>query len=151
MINDVKVKQIKVFSDDRGFFCEVMKFGEDAFTEIMQTNYTETHPGVIKAFHWHRYQADVWFVVSGTAQVVLHDLRLDSSTFRQTDVFYMGENNRLLLLIPPGVAHGYQVLGEKSVKLFYHASRVYDPDVSDEERIAFNDPGIGFDWEVKNR
>lgn len=151
MIEGVKTKQIKVLPDDRGFFCEVIKWGQDSFVEVKQTSYTETYPGVIKAFHRHKYQTDVWFVAGGMAQVVLHDLRLDSPTFRQTNVFYFGEQNRGLLLIPPGVAHGYRVLGTKPVKLFYHASHPYDPANPDEERIPFDDPGIGFDWTTKNQ
>lgn len=151
MIEGVKIKQIKVFLDDRGFFGEILKFGEETFLEIKQTSYTETYPGVIKAFHWHRRQIDIWFVAGGMAQVVLHDLRWDAPTFRQTDVYYMGESNRMLLLIPPGVAHGYRVLGQKPVKLFYHTSHAYDPQNPDEQRISFDDAGIGFDWSTKNR
>ena len=78
MIHDVKVKDLVVHPDDRGFFVEVLKFGEETYAEIKQTSYTETYPGVIKAFHWHRRQTDIWCVVSGMAQIVLHDLRENS-------------------------------------------------------------------------
>ena len=72
MINDVKIKQLKIFPDDRGFFTEVFKETADDFKiPIKQTSYTETYPGVIKAFHWHKRQWDLWFVVKGMAQVVL--------------------------------------------------------------------------------
>ncbi len=151
MIEKVKIKQLKVFPDDRGFITEVIKEGEEVFVGVKQTTYTETYPGVIKAFHWHKKQTDVWFVASGMAQVVLHDLRKESSTYQETNVFYLGEQNSAALLIPPGVAHGYRVLGAKPVKLFYHADRTYDLQNPDEERIAFDDPTIGFDWSTKNR
>lgn len=151
MISGVKIKQLKVFSDDRGFIIEVVKDGEEVFVGIKQTTYTETYPGVIKAFHWHKKQTDVWFVASGMAQVVLYDLREDSPTHGQANVFYLGEQNRAVLLIPPGVAHGYRVLGVKPVKLFYHTDQAYDPQNPDEERISFDDPTIGFDWITKNR
>ena len=55
MIDGVKIKQLKLFHDDRGFFSEVIKFGEESFFEVKQTSYTETFPGVIKAFHWHKH------------------------------------------------------------------------------------------------
>ncbi len=151
MINDVHVKHITRIPDDRGFFAEVLKFGEESFAEIKQTSYTETHPGVIKAFHWHKKQTDIWFVASGMAQVVLHDLRKASPTFQETTVLYTGEDNPLLISIPPGVAHGYRVLGTHAVCLFYHTTEAYDPESPDEERIAYDDPDIGFDWETKNR
>ena len=151
MINDVKLKPIKRFCDDRGFFSEILKDGEDTFHPVKQTSYTETHPGVIKAFHWHKKQWDVWFVVSGMAQVVLHDIREDSETKGETQVIVCGEDNPMVISIPPGVAHGYRVLGNKKMALFYHTSEAYDPANPDEERIDFDDPKINFDWTTKNR
>ncbi|MFZ5365127.1 MAG: dTDP-4-dehydrorhamnose 3,5-epimerase family protein [Patescibacteria group bacterium] len=151
MIQDVEIKKLTRFSDDRGFLSEVIKAGEPTFHEVKQTTYTETYPGVIKAFHWHKKQWDVWFVVKGNAQVVLHDLRDDSSTKGETQSICCGEENPMLVAIPPGVAHGYRVLGNKKVGLIYHTSEAYDPANPDEERIDFNDPAIGFDWKTKNR
>jgi len=151
MIEGVKIKTLKKFCDDRGFLAELIKFGEETFCEVKQTNYTETFPGVIKAFHWHRKQFDVWFVVRGSAQVVLHDMRVTSTTYKQTQVICAGEDNPCLILIPPGVAHGYRVLGNEKVGLLYHTSEAYDPANPDEERIPFDDSGINFDWTTKNR
>lgn len=151
MIEGVKIKKIIRHSDDRGFFSEIIKEGEETFCEIKQTSYTETYPGVIKAFHWHKKQWDVWFVARGNAQIVLHDLRKDSKTAGETQVIYAGEDNPLLVVIPPYVAHGYRVLGNKRVGLFYHTSQAYDPENPDEERVPFDDPKIGFDWKTKYR
>jgi dTDP-4-dehydrorhamnose 3,5-epimerase len=151
MIDGVAVKQMKRWCDDRGFFSEVIKEGEETFHEVKQTSYTETLPGVIKAFHWHKRQWDVWFVVSGMAQVVLYDQREDSSTQGETQVIVCGKDNPVLISIPPGVAHGYRVLGAQRVGLLYHTSEAYDPNNPDEERISFDDPKIGFDWSTKNR
>lgn len=149
MIEGVKIKPIKRFADDRGFFSEIIKFGEETFAEVKQTSYTETYPGVIKAFHWHKKQYDVWFPVKGNMQVVLCDMRDDSPTKGETQVIYAGESNPQLILIPPYVAHGYRVLGSKPASLFYHTSEAYDPANPDEERIAWNDSEIGFNWETK--
>ena len=151
MIYGVKVKKLNIICDDRGFLTEVLKFGEETFRNIKQTTYTETYPGVIKAFHYHKKQTDIWFVVKGMAQVVLYDLRKTSPTKGETNVFYMGEKNPILLLIPPMVAHGYRVLGNQPVGLFYHTDKPYNPKKPDEYRIPFDDPKIGFDWTTKNR
>jgi len=151
MIQGVILKKLKILTDDRGWLTELIKQGEPTFAQIKQTNYSEAYPGVIKAFHWHKKQTDIWFFSSGMAQVVLHDLRQDSSTAKETNVFYLGEKNPQLLLIPPGVAHGYRVLGNKPVGFFYHTTEPYDPAKPDEERIPFDDPKIGFDWTTKNR
>jgi len=151
MIQGVKIKKIKRFFDDRGFFSEIIKFGEETFKEVKQTSYTETYPGVIKAFHWHKKQYDVWFPLKGNMQVVLYDTRKDSSTFKQTQVIYAGEDKPLLILIPPRVAHGYRVLGAKRAGLLYHTSEVYDPQNPDEERIPFDDADVAFDWQTENK
>ncbi len=151
MIDGVKIKKITLHPDDRGFFMEVLKSGEESYSAIRQTSYTETYPGVIKAFHWHRKQTDIWCVVRGMAQVVLHDLRDGSSTKGETQVLYAGDKNYMLISIPPGVAHGYRVLGNERVGLFYHTTEAYDPAAPDEERISWDDPEIGFDWTTQNR
>ena len=151
MINGVISKNLKTLTDDRGFLIELLKEGEPTFLQIKQTIYTEAYPGVIKAFHWHKKQTDIWFFSSGMVQVVLYDLREDSPTFKETNVFYLGEKNQQLLLIPAGLAHGYRVLGSKPACLFYHTTEPYNLDNPDEERMPFDDPQIGFDWETKNR
>ena len=124
---------------------------DDFVIPIKQTSYTETYPGVIKAFHWHKIQWDLWFVVKGMAQVVLHDMRKDSPTYKETQVIFAGERNPVVIFIPPFVAHGYRVLGNEKVGLFYHTTESYDPKNADEERIDYSSPEIGFDWETKNR
>jgi dTDP-4-dehydrorhamnose 3,5-epimerase len=106
---------------------------------------------VIKAFHWHKIQYDIWFFTEGSAQVVLYDLREDSPTRGETNVFFMGERNPIVLLIPPEVAHGYRVLGEKPASLFYHTTETYDPAHPDEERIDHDSPDINFDWTTRPR
>ncbi len=151
MIQDITVKKIIANHDDRGYFAEILKFGEDTFHDIKQVSYSETRPGVIKAFHWHKRQWDVWFISKGMGQVVLYDVREHSPTKHTTDVYYAGEKNQLLIAIAPGVAHGYRVLGTTDLGIVYCTSEAYDPKHPDEERIPFNDPAIGFDWQTKNR
>lgn len=145
-IEGVSVKKLVVNTDDRGILLEILKTTDPIFQEIKQTTYTVTYPGTIKAFHWHNVQSDLWFFSRGMAQVVLYDMREGSATKGTTEVFYMGEENRILLSIPPGVAHGYRVLGNKSAALFYHTTEAYDPDNPDEERLPYDDSSIGFDW-----
>jgi len=151
MIDGVHVKRLTVHSDDRGLLMEVLRADDPCYVPIKQTTYTEAYPGVIKAFHWHRKQWDLWFFASGTAQVVLYDLRPESPTHRRTDVVIMGARAPILLAIPIGVAHGYRVLGTKPAGLFYHTTEAYDPADPDEERIPWDDPTIGFDWTTRPR
>ena len=150
-IHDVVVKKLVTHSDDRGYFREVLREDDHLLRRFGQTSFTKTYPGVVKAFHWHEDQDDIWYVADGMAQVVLYDRRPDSPTKGLTQVVYAGEDNPVIILIPAGIAHGYQVLGNKPVMLFYHVTKVYDPKNPDEQRLPFDDPAIGFDWTIKNR
>ena len=150
-IHDVVIKRLVTHADDRGYFREVLRDDDDLLLRFGQTSVTKTYPGVIKAFHWHKHQDDIWYVAEGMARVVLYDMREDSPTHRNIEEIFAGEDNPVVIYIPAGVAHGYQVLGNKPVLLFYHVTQSYKPDMPDEERISWDDPTIGFDWEIRNR
>lgn len=151
MIEGVKVKRLVRHCDDRGFFQEILRDDDGLLKRFGQASMSKTYPGVIKAFHYHERQDDLWFFAVGNAQVVLHDLRENSPTKGATNVFYMGEDNPILLLISAGVAHGYRTLGEKPAIIIYFTTESYNRDNPDEKRIPYDDPSIGFDWTTKMR
>lgn len=152
MIEGVKVKKLIKHCDDRGFFAELVRDDEsELLSRFGQASWSMSYPGVIKAFHYHEKQDDLWFFPSGNAQVVLNDLRVNSATQGETNVFYMGEENPIMLLIPKGVAHGYRVLGQKPVTIIYFTTESYNPKEPDEKRIPWNDHLIHFNWETENR
>lgn len=151
MISGVKLKKLVVHSDDRGFFMEILRDDDELLSRFGQASMSLSYPGVIKAFHYHKKQDDLWFFPKGNAQVVLYDLREDSLTKGETDVYYMGDNNRRLLVIPKGVAHGYRVLGNEPLIITYFTTESYTPGEPDEFRIDWDDQKIGFDWTTKHR
>ena len=155
IIAGVVVKELTVHQDipdrpdervTRGFLMEVLRDDEGLLKRFGQTTFTVAYPGTVKAFHWHRQQDDLWFVASGRARVVLHDLRPDSPTKGVTQVILAGTDAYKLIVIPVGVAHGYQVLGDQPVLLLYHTTESYNAAQPDEQRLAYDDPQIGFDW-----
>ncbi|HVY68199.1 MAG TPA: dTDP-4-dehydrorhamnose 3,5-epimerase family protein [Patescibacteria group bacterium] len=148
MIEGVKIKKLATHLTEDGYFREILRDEDGLLEKFGQTSVSLAHPGFIKAFHWHKQQDDLWYIASGQVRTVLYDTRQDSPTYRQTQVVIMGENDPQLVLIPKGVAHGYQVLGQKPAVLLYHTTMHYNP--QDEFRIAWNDPEINFDWSVKN-
>ena len=145
MIQGVTIKKVIKHADERGFFAEMIKFGEDTFHGVLQTSYSETKPGLIKAWHIHDYW-EVWCVVKGQAKVVLADCRPNSKTYGKTQVINTGEDNMMVIAIPGEVAHGYQVLGDKNMGILYHSSEVYNPDNVTIRSIPYDDPTINFDW-----
>lgn len=151
MIEGVRIKKLIRHPDDRGFFQEILREDDGLLRRFGQASMSKTYPGVIKAFHYHERQDDLWFFPVGNAQVVLYDLRQDSPTRGETNVLYMGEDNPILVLIPAGVAHGYRTLGEKPAIIIYFTTEPYNPNEPDEKRIPYDDPAIGFDWSTKMR
>jgi len=146
MIKGVKIRKIETHSDDRGFFHEILRDDDKLLKEFGQVSVSLTNPGVIKAFHWHKNQDDVFYVLSGKAQVVLYDLRKNSSTHKELNTFAMGDNDPKLLLIPRRVAHGYKVLGKKPLMILYIMNKSYNKKKPDEERISYDDKSINFNW-----
>jgi len=153
LIAGVAIAPLKVHPDDRGYFLEVERIGQGlarAFPpSSTQISAALSYFGAIKAFHYHVRQTDCWTPAKGLLQVALVDLRLGSPTFGRRNTMYVGPLRPWQILIPPGVAHGYKVIGEESALLIYMTDRFYDP--ADEGRIAFDDPGIDYDWETQKK
>jgi len=151
LIDGVRVQPVSLYPDDRGYFMEVGRSGQGLIAEFpketTQISSALSYPGTIKAFHFHRKQTDCWCAAMGMLQVALVDLRPGSPTYARRNTLYVGALRPWQILIPPGVGHGYKVIGEQAALLVYVTDRFYDP--ADEGRIAYNDPGIHYDWEIQ--
>ncbi len=153
LIDGACVDTYELWPDDRGYFLEVARVGEGQASGFpagtTQVSASLGYPGTIKAFHYHRLQADLWVPCQGMLQVALVDLRDCSRTFAQRNTFFIGTMRPWRLLIPPGVAHGYKVIGDMPAMLVYVTDRHYDP--SDEGRLPFDCPEIAYDWETQHK
>ncbi len=153
LIDGVQVQPFPVHPDDRGYFLEVQRFGVGLTAAFppgtTQISSALSFPGTIKAFHFHLHQTDCWTPVVGTFQVALVDLRLGSPTFGARNTLYVGPLRPWHVLIPPGVAHGYKVVGKQDALLVYLTDRFYNP--QDEGRIPYDDPSINYDWETQHK
>lgn len=153
-IHDVKVKKLIVHQDipdtaelhKPGFLLEVLRDDDGLLKRFGQSTFTTAYAKTIKAFHWHEYQDDLWFIATGKARIVLYDRREDSPTYSVTQTIMAGADDYKVIVIPAGVAHGYQVVSNEPVLLFYHTTQSYDAKEPDERRIPYDDPEIGFDW-----
>ena len=85
----------------------------------------------------------------GMFQVALVDLRTESPTFGVKNTLYVGNLRPWQILIPPGVGHGYKVISRDPAMLIYVTNKVYNP--KDEGRIAYNESGIAYDWELQHK
>jgi dTDP-4-dehydrorhamnose 3,5-epimerase len=153
LIHGVRVQPLAVHPDDRGFFLEVQRLGRGLAAgfppETTQVSAALNYAGAIKAFHFHLEQTDCWTPAMGLFQVALVDLRLNSPTFGQRNTMYVGPLRPWQILIPPGVGHGYKVIGGREALLVYMTDRFYNP--KDEGRIPYNDPAINYDWKTQRK
>jgi dTDP-4-dehydrorhamnose 3,5-epimerase len=157
LIADVQVEPMQIHPDDRGFFTELARLGSDRIASQMvpeglkqiQISATFTYPGTIKAIHYHFRQTDLWLPLTGMLQVFLCDLRCNSTTFGLINTLYVGQLRPWKILIPPGVGHGYKVVGTEPAYLVYVTDRYYDP--KDEGRLAYDHPAVGYDWEIQHK
>jgi dTDP-4-dehydrorhamnose 3,5-epimerase len=153
LIEGVVVKPFPLWPDDRGYFLEIGRLGNGLIAEFpsdsTQISAALSYPGTIKAFHYHLHQTDFWVASQGMFQVALVDLRRGSRTFGLRNTLYVGALRPWQILIPPGVGHGYKVVGQDAGMLIYVTNRVYNP--KDEGRIAYDDSGIHYDWELQHK
>ena len=153
LIAGVRIERLQLWPDDRGYFLEVMRQGQGLGAELgnssLQVSCALNYPGAIKALHYHFEQTDLWAPVQGQLQVCLFDLRTSSPTFGACNTLYVGTLQPWQILIPPGVGHGYKVIGPDPAVLCYITNRIYNPD--DEGRIPYNDPDLNYDWETQHR
>ena len=145
VIADVIVVEPDRHGDERGRFVETYRRSWFPLgREMTQGNRSEKQAGAIVGLHYHLHQADYWYVLRGTARVVLHDLRVGSPTDGATLLVDLDGDHDRGLFIPPGVAHGFASLTD--LTLWYLVDSYYNP--VDELGVAWDDPAIGADWGV---
>lgn len=154
-IDGVQVVDLKRFNDDGGSLTELGRLeggwhGALPGFEVKQVNYSELEPGVIKAFHLHRWQTDVWFVPPGDKMLlVLLDVRAESKSVNVLRRLVLGDGASRLVRIPPGVAHGVKNLAAVRGRIVYFVDRHFSPapDQSDEGRLPWDFAGADV-WDV---
>ena len=147
MIEGVKVKILTIHPSQDGDFREVFRSDEGLLDVIKQVSISRGLPGIIKAFHFHKHQDDLFYVLDGNILLGLSDQRTESPTFRENQRLLLGESyTPKIVLIPRGVFHGYRVLGDKPARVLYAMNNTYNQQNPDEGRVEFDDPKIGFDW-----
>jgi len=153
-IEGVELIELKRHHDDGGAMTELGRLSDGkpeaiAGFALRQINYSEVEPGVIKAFHLHARQTDVWFVPpSDRMLVVLIDVRKGSKTEGVKRRLMLGNGSSRLLRIPPGVAHGARNLGAATARIIYFTDLHFSPEPAtcDEGRLPWDFAGSDI-WE----
>jgi dTDP-4-dehydrorhamnose 3,5-epimerase len=141
MLDGIRIKPVKRFVDERGFFSEVMRtdwkdlFGED---KIAQANFSYTYPGVIRAWHRHlRGQVDYFLVLKGAIKIGA----FDEKTAELIEILSSGFDLQLVRM-PGHYWHGFKAVGNEPTMLVYFTTKLYDSSDPDEERRDWNDPTL---------
>jgi len=150
-IPDVKIIEPKVFGDDRGFFFE--SWNARAFEsagipdQFVQDNHSRSARHVLRGLHYQirQPQGKLVRVISGEVFDVAVDLRRSSPTFGKWVGATLSADNKRMLWIPPGFAHGFLVTSGYA-EFLYKATDYYAPE--HERTLAWNDPKLGIAWPI---
>ena len=149
----VRILELAVFRDDRGFFLETWRADRFAAAGIpdlfVQDNYSRSARGTLRGLHWQwrKPQAKLVRVVSGSIFDVVVDVRRASPSFGRWLGFEMSADRFTQLYVPVGFAHGFCATSEVA-DVEYRCSDVYDP--QGEAGLIWNDPGVGVDWPIRS-
>jgi len=152
-IPDVILITPNVIKDKRGFFMEAYKKSEFEKGEIeidfIQDNQSSSGKEVLRGLHYQippMEQAKLVRCIRGKIFDVAVDIRESSPYYGKWVGEYLSEENKKMLFIPPGFAHGFLTLGEKT-EIIYKVSEEYSKD--HERGILWNDPSINVKWPIK--
>lgn len=147
----VLILEPRVWGDERGFFME--SYNQRLFSELglptdfVQDNHSRSARDVLRGLHYQiqQPQGKLVRVVRGAVFDVAVDLRRASPTFGRWEGVELTEENKRMLWIPPGFAHGFLVLSDHA-DFLYKTTDFYAPE--HERSILWNDPEIGIEWPI---
>ncbi len=151
-IEDVMLVKPNVFGDDRGFFLESYKKSEfvsnGITTDFCQDNHSRSVRGVLRGLHYQKAphaQAKLVRCPKGKIFDVAVDIRKNSKTYGKWVGEILSEENKHMLFIPEGFAHGFVVLSDEA-ELLYKAGAEYCAEA--DSGVLWNDPEINIDWGI---
>lgn len=154
-IEGVQLINLNMFVDDGGALAEIVRFDDNGRLQLIpefqvkQATFSQVLPGVIKAFHLHYNQEDVWFILPADRMLIgLFDARRESPTYKQEMRFVMGAGKAQILYIPRGVAHGMANPYDKTANMIYFVNQCFNAEKPDELRLPWDTLGQDF-WEPR--
>ena len=152
-IPDVILIEPIVFADERGFFIETFKTSDfkanNISYEFVQDNHSKSRKGVLRGLHYQlkpMEQGKLVRCIKGKIWDVAVDIRKGSPWYGKWVGVELSEENKLMLWIPPGFAHGFVALEDAEV--IYKCTKEYAPQY--ERGIIWNDPELAIHWPIKN-
>lgn len=149
VLDEVRIIEPDLFGDERGWFLE--SWNAEKFARLgievnfIQDNHSRSARGVLRGLHYQlgRPQGKLVRVVRGSVFDVAVDVRRSSHTFGRWVGAELSAENKHMLWIPPGIAHGFLSL-EEGIEFVYKCTDFYAPE--DEQSVLWSDPAIGIEW-----
>ena len=144
----------RIFGDDRGYFFE--SWSKEAFSKVgldldfVQDNQSLSSKGVLRGLHFQNppyAQGKLVRVIKGVVVDVAVDIRKDSPTYGQHFSVELSEENKNIVWIPPGFAHGFLTMEDNTI-FTYKCTGVYNKD--SEEALLWNDEDLNINWKIKD-
>ena len=148
MIKDVLVKPLSQITDERGKIMHMLRADDPHFEKFGEIYFSIVYPGVVKGWHIHKEMTLNYAVVFGTIKLVLYDPRQDSNTKGEIQELFIGEDNYVLVKIPPGIWNGFKGIGAKPAIVANCATLPHLPD--EMERLDPINNDIPYDWGLKH-
>jgi dTDP-4-dehydrorhamnose 3,5-epimerase len=151
-ISDLWLIKPKVFTDNRGYFFE--SYNKEVFEKnglnlnFVQDNQSLSHTGVLRGLHFQNppfAQGKLVRVITGAVYDVAVDIRKNSPTYGRHFGAELTEENKMMMYIPEGFAHGFLTLRDNTI-FAYKCTNVYNK--ASEDCIKWDDPSIGINWNV---
>jgi dTDP-4-dehydrorhamnose 3,5-epimerase len=149
----VVILEPTVFGDERGFFLEshnqrAFEEATGAHASFVQDNHSRSRKGVLRGLHYQirQPQGKLVRVVAGEVFDVAVDLRRSSPAFGRWTGIRLSAENKRMLWVPPGFAHGFLVLSD-AADFLYKTTDYYAPE--HERCVIWNDPDIGIRWPLE--
>lgn len=148
MIDGVTIIPLRTILDERGLVRHMMKATDPHFRQFGEIYFSQIFPGAIKAWHVHHRMELNYAVISGNIKLVLFDDRKDSSTYKQIQEIFMGEDNYVLITIPVNVVNGFKAIGNQKAIVANCSTIPHDPD--EIQRFDPFDKKIGYNWDIRH-
>ncbi|MHA1693698.1 MAG: dTDP-4-dehydrorhamnose 3,5-epimerase family protein [Candidatus Helarchaeota archaeon] len=148
MIEGVKIIPLKKIMDERGIVMHMLKKTDPHFQQFGEIYFSCIFPNAIKGWHLHKEMTLNYAVIVGNIKLVLYDNRKGSTTYKELQEIFIGEDNYCLVQVPPGIINGFKAVGNKKAIVANCATHPYDP--NEIVRIDPFDKEIGYNWNIKH-
>ena len=144
MIDGVVIEKLKIFADERGKVMHMLRCDSPLFIKFGEIYFSVVYSGAIKAWKKHNTMTQSFAVPIGKIKLVMYDGRDGSPTKGRVDEVKIGEDNYVLIRIPPKVWYGFQAISDVSALIANCADTPYSP--NEAESKLFSDTAIPYTW-----